>query len=246
MDQSTLLQEVLDSIGSSKKLPIVVFDLDDTLFSTARRNLIIIQNFCSDHGDQFPEFAKAASKLQMEDMKWSVTAALEKVGISANSAAVKSFIDYWGSTFFSNDYDVLDLPNPGAVEYANACHEAGAMLYYLTGRAIGDSSLNNGMGQGTALSLTNRGFPFWRGRCELNLKQNPKEKDSDYKARALADINSLRGTVIATFDNEPSNCFMFYNHFPKAYNVWVKTTWNPQDKSPTKDLHIISNFLRNN
>ncbi len=244
MNQNTLLQKVLDAVSSSKKLPIVVFDLDDTLFSTARRNLVIIQNFSLDQGDSYPDFAQVASKLTLADMNWSVTAALEKAGLASTSSSIKPFIEYWDATFFTSGYDALDLPNPGAVDYVNAIHEAGALVYYLTGRAVGDRGLNNGMGQGTTLSLTNRGFPFWRGRCELNLKIDPKEKDSDYKARALTDIKSLRGTVVATFDNEPSNSFMFLNHFPDAMNVWVKTTWNPEDKSPTKDLYTISDFSR--
>jgi len=245
MDQNSLLQKVIDNITSSSKLPIVVFDLDDTLFSTARRNLNIIQNFWYDQGDTYPDFAEVASKLGLSDMNWSITAALEKAGLPATSPSIKPFIDYWGSTFFTNNYDMLDLPNPGAVDFANACHEAGALLYYLTGRAIGDRGLNNGMGQGTTLALTNRGFPFWRGRCELNLKRDPREKDSDYKAAALADIKSLRGNVVATFDNEPSNSFMYLQHFPDALNIWMKTTWNPEDKAPTKDLYTISDFLRN-
>ncbi|CAM4122844.1 hypothetical protein [Gillisia limnaea] len=244
MDQNSILQQVLDTIKSSNKLPIVVFDLDDTLFSTARRNLIIIQNFSSDSGDAYPDFVEIASKLSLLDMNWSVTAALEKAGLSPASPSIKPFVEYWGSTFFTNDYDALDLPNPGAVDFAKACHDAGALLYYLTGRAIGDSGLNNGMGQGTVLALTNRGFPFWRGRCELHLKINAKEQDSEYKARALTDIKSLQGKVVATFDNEPSNSFMFLNHFPDALNVWVKTTWNPQDKSPTDNLYTISDFSR--
>ncbi|TVZ28326.1 hypothetical protein JM83_3449 [Gillisia sp. Hel_I_86] len=244
MDQNTLLQKVLDNVKSSKKLPIVVFDLDDTLFSTARRNLTIIQNFSCDQGGAYPDFAQIASKLKLEDMNWSVTTALEKAGLSSTSASIKPFIGYWGSTFFTNGYDALDLPNPGAVDFANACHDAGALLYYLTGRAVGDRGLNNGMGQGTTLALTNRGFPFWRGRCELNLKTNPKEQDFEYKARALTDIKSLQGNVVATFDNEPSNCAMFYQHFPDALNFWVKTTWNPLDKSPTDTLYTISDFSR--
>lgn len=243
MNQSSLLKKVLDAISNSNKLPIVVFDLDDTLFSTARRNLTIIQNFSADQGDTYPDFAKVASKLSLADMNWSVSAALENAGLSSTSASFKPFIEYWDDTFFTNTYDSLDLPNPGAVDFANACHDAGALLYYLTGRAVGDRGLNNGMGQGTTLALTNRGFPFWRGRCELNLKKDPREKDSDYKARALTDIKSLKGNVVATFDNEPSNSFMFLNHFPDAFNVWVKTTWNPQDKSPTDGLYTISDFI---
>ncbi|MBT8229760.1 MAG: hypothetical protein KJO50_05825 [Bacteroidia bacterium] len=237
------LNKVISAIKSESALPIVVFDLDDTLFATARRNLIIIQNFAADHGTEYPDFEKVASTMKLSDMNWSVKFALTEAGLAPDSKSIDPFIEYWGSTFFTNDYVAWDLPNPGAVEYVNACHDAGALIYYLTGRGVGDRGLNNGMGQGTTLSLTNRGFPFWRGRCELNLKKYPKQKDSEYKADALKDIKSLKGKVIATFDNEPANAFMFYNHFPDAFNFWLKTTWNPDDNAPTDQLIEIHDFI---
>ncbi|MBN7817446.1 hypothetical protein [Algoriphagus pacificus] len=242
MSDFSQLQQVLSKIKSEKNLPIVVFDLDDTLFSTARRNLVIIQNFAAIQGDDFPDFVAVANKLKLSDMNWSVTYALTNSGLDPNSQSLDPFIKYWGSTFFTDTYVSLDLPNPGAVDFANACHEAGALIYYLTGRHIGDRGLDNGMGQGTTLSLTNNGFPFWKGRCELNLKADKSEKDVDYKNQALAAIKSLKGTVVATFDNEPGNANLFHQNFPDASNFWVKTTWNPNDKAPTDGLYVIPDF----
>lgn len=236
------LQKVISAIKSEKDLPIVVLDLDDTLFATARRNLIIIQNFAADQGDQYPDFAKVAANLKLSDMNWSVTIALTQAGLDPNSASLPPFTAYWGNTFFTDDYASIDLPNPGAVDFVNACHEAGAMIFYLTGRHIGDPGLRNGMGLGTALDFTNRGFPFWKGRCELKLKKDKSQLDVDYKTEALAEIASLKGTVIATFDNEPANAALFHQHFPNALNFWVKTTWNPKDTASIEGLNVISDF----
>ncbi|MBN7813664.1 hypothetical protein J0A68_22095 [Algoriphagus sp. H41] len=242
MTDPSPLQQVIPAITSQDKLPIVVFDLDDTLFSTARRNLVIIQNFAADQGDAYPDFAKIASGLKLSDMNWSVSAALTQAGLDPNSASLKPFTDYWGSTFFSDDYAAVDLPNPGAVDFANACWEAGAMLFYLTGRHIGDPGLKNGMGLGTALDFTNRGFPFWKGRCELKLKKVKTQTDVDYKREALQEIKSLNGEVVATFDNEPGNAALFLQNFPNALNFWVKTTWNPGDTVSTAGLNVIPDF----
>jgi hypothetical protein len=242
MSKSSPLQQVIGSIQSQTLLPIVVFDLDDTLFSTARRNLVVIQNFAADEGDEFPDFAKIAANLTLSDMNWSVSYALTQAGLDPNSASMKPFIAYWGNTFFTDDYASLDLPNPGAVDFANACHDAGAMLFYLTGRHIGDPGLKNGMGLGTALDFTNRGFPFWKGRCELKLKKIKTQTDVDYKTEALTEIKSLKGQVVATFDNEPANAVLFQQHFPDALNFWVKTTWNPKDNPAMDGLNIISDF----
>jgi hypothetical protein len=242
MEDFSNLQQVLQSIKNCTSLPIIVFDLDDTLFSTARRNLVIIQNFACDRGDEFPDFARVAAKLTLADMNWSVADALANAGLPLDSPDQKAFLPYWGSTFFTDDYVALDLPNPGAVDFVNACYEAGAMIYYLTGRHIGDQGLRNGMGQGTVLSMTNRGFPYWKGRCELNLKFDKSQKDADYKAQAIKSINSLKGKVIATFDNEPRNSVVYLKDFPNAINFWVKTTWDPTDIASTKGLFVISDF----
>lgn len=242
MSDFSQLQKVIDAIKSQSLLPIVVFDLDDTLFSTARRNLIIIQNFAADQGDEYPDFAKVAANLKLSDMNWSVKYALTQAGLDPNSTSITPFLGYWGNMFFSDDYASLDLPNPGAVDFANACYDAGAMIFYLTGRHIGDPGLKNGMGLGTALDMTNRGFPYWKGRCELKLKKVKTQTDVDYKSEALAEINSLKGKVIATFDNEPGNCSLYLQHYPEAKNFWVKTTWNPNDKVSTDGLFVIPDF----
>lgn len=246
MKNSQTLKKVLDKIKNSKTLPVVVFDLDDTLFSTAKRNLTIIQNFASFYGDLYPDFAKVTASLTLLDMNWDVSVPLKKVGLDIKGKSYEAFHVYWGNTFFTNEYCAIDLPNPGAVKFATECHNEGAQVYYLTGRHAGDRGLNDGMGQGTTLALYNREFPFWRGRCELNLKQNKATKDEVYKAKAIKDIKSLRGEVIATFDNEPHNCVMFLEHFPDSMNFWVKTTWNPQDNPDKKSMEgliEIPNFL---
>lgn len=242
MSDLSPLQNVISKIREEERLPIIVFDLDDTLFSTANRNLTIIRNFIADFGDSYPDFVKIASPLELKDMLWSVTAALENKGLDPKSPSIPAFTNYWGSLFFTDAYAAIDLPNPGAVDFANACYDAGALIFYLTGRHVGDRVLNNGMGQGTALSLTDRGFPFWKGRCELSLKEHPHDADATYKAHVLDKIKSLRGNVIATFDNEPANANMYGQHFPDGMNFWVKTTWDPKDKASTEGLYVIPDF----
>src|SRR6056297_554619 len=198
MAADSVLAQVLARVADRAKagtLPVVIFDLDDTLFSTAQRNLFIIREFAADHGAQYPDFARVAAPLGLDDMSWSVTDALERAGLAAGSPSLapSAFPSFWSARFFSNRYVELDLPNPGAVDYTRACHEAGALIFYLTGRHVGQPDVAEGMEQGTARSMTVRGFPFWTGRCELTLKRHAKEKDTEYKARALRVAESLGG-----------------------------------------------------
>ena len=242
--QLQLLQVLADiemTVGA-ERLPIVLFDLDDTLFCTSQRDLLIIREFAADHRRQYPDFYELSQTLVPSQMGWSVTDALVAAGLSPNNEALGPFKEFWSGLFFSDTYSAFDLPNPGAVDYVWACYNAGALVYYLTGRGVSARGLTTGMEQGTARSLTTRGFPFWTGRAELELKKNPKEKDADYKARALALVKSLHGSVVATFDNEPANVNVYMDHFPEARNFWVKTTWNPTDPPPKEGAISIPDF----
>jgi hypothetical protein len=238
-----LLQEVMGAISTCDERPIVIFDLDDTLYATARRNLIIIQNFAADFGDEYPAFAALSAKLTLNDMEWGVSDALHKAGLPAGDPSLSPFITYWGNRFFTNEYVKYDLPNVGAVDFANACYNAGALVFYLTGRHVGQPAMNNGMELGTMWSFLERGFPFFKGLCELNLKTDIHEKDADYKGRVIKQINALGGKVIASFDNEPRNVAVYSKHFPEAMNVWMKTTWDPKDDTDTSKFTTITSFL---
>lgn len=246
MSNQAKLQEVLSNIKQTvakKQLPIVIFDLDDTLFATATRDMRIIREFAADNADTHPDFAAVAAKMTLGDMQWSALNALLGAGLDKDSPSLKPFGQYWLPTFFSDNYVANDLPNPGAVDYVNACHNAGALIFYLTGRHYSDRGRTIGTEQGTVRALTTRGFPFWKGRCELTLKPPHGAKDVIFKANALEAVKSLHGQVVATFDNEPANCNMFLAHFPDALNFWLKTTWNPTDNDVDPKLITIPNFL---
>lgn len=245
MSEPSQLKQVIANIGAAVSdglLPVVVFDLDDTLFSTASRDLRIIQEFAADHSSDYPAFAKIANSVSLSDMRWDATDALAEAGLDRNDSSFKPFGAYWTATFFTDSYVALDLPTSGAVNYVNACYNAGALIYYLTGRRVSGRGLTSGMEQGTARALTTRGFPFWKGRCELTLKVDVEQKDDDFKDQALACVRSLHGRVIATFDNEPANANMFLEHFPDALNFWLKTTWDPTDNKVEPDLITIADF----
>lgn len=247
MSNTSELQGVLADIKQAvdeSELPVVIFDLDDTLFSTAARDLRIIREFAADHHDEFPDFVGVAAPLTLADMRWNATDALQAAGLPSDSSSLKPFVDYWTGTFFSDRYVALDLPIPGAVDFVNACHATGALVFYLTGRGVSDRGLTVGMEQGTTRALTTRGFPFWTGRCELTLKVDKDQPDDEFKAEALSRVRSLRGRVIATFDNEPANANMFLEHFPDARNFWVKTAWDPSDDQPNGQLITIADFRR--
>jgi hypothetical protein len=227
------LQTLLDELGSTPANPaIVVFDLDSTLFSTAARNLRILHEFSAAHGGEHPGLAEAASRVSLADMGWNVTEPLRRAGFEPDP----SLIRFWKERFFTDAYCALDEPAPGAVAFVNAVFEAGALVYYLTGRH------QHGMGIGTLTSLMQHGFPTLSGRAVLHLKPDFETADKAFKDEAITRIRELGGRVFATFENEPGNANLFARTFPGAMHFWIQTIHSPDAENPRDDLIRFNDF----
>ncbi|MBW1879094.1 MAG: hypothetical protein JRJ84_12085 [Deltaproteobacteria bacterium] len=232
------LNEVLKRIEAtvaSKRLPMVVLDLDSTLFSTAHRNLRILREFADEFADDYPRLRDHVNALGPRDMSWQVLDAVRARGYDPSDLE-RRFRPYWMERFFTDAYVKDDHPNLGAVAFANACHERGALLYYLTGRHKG------GMELGTAQSLSMNGFPYWRGRAVLHLKPAFDMPDLEYKEHAVADIRSYLSPVVATFENEPGNANLFLRAFPDGLHFLLETEHSPEAESPDPKLIRIPDF----
>lgn len=225
----------IDACVARDVLPIVVFDLDSTLFSTAARNFRILTEFVETHGRGDSHLTSIFASLGEQDMRWNVRDDLRRHGF-ADEALLGRLRDFWASRFFSDRYLLYDRPMPGAVAYVHACHDRGALVYYLTGRHVG------GMEIGTVRALTQHGFPFWRGRCVVHLKPSTEMGDRAFKDDALADVRSYRGEVVATFENEPGNANMFLRGFPGALHFLMLTIHSPDAEAPLPELIACKDF----
>ncbi len=216
-------------------LPIVLFDLDSTLFETGSRNLRILREFAEVHGGDHPALGDVVASLGADDMGWNVHECLASRGVT-DAALLEALKAFWFERFFTNDYVLEDEPAPGAVDYVNHCHQAGAMIYYLSGRHVG------GMETGTVQALTNRGFPFWRGRCAIHLKPSFDMADRAFKDEAVADIRSYKGRVVASFENEPGNANLFLRAFPSALHYLLDTVTAPEPETPADEIVVVPDF----
>jgi len=227
---------LIDAALAKGRLPICVFDLDSTLFSTAPRNLAILREFVNANANAHPHLAQVAERIGLDDMGWNVHEDLLRFGYSEAGvlAALRSF---WFERFFQDDYLAHDTPVPGAAAFVHACHARGALIYYLTGRHVG------GMEIGSVRSLRDQGFPFWRGRCVLHLKPSFEMNDSTFKQEAVLDIRSYHGEVCATFENEPGNANMFLRAFPGAIHVLLETIHSPGAEEGSASLVRVADFV---
>jgi beta-phosphoglucomutase-like phosphatase (HAD superfamily) len=234
---SPRLAEVLSSIDrvcASGRLPVAVFDLDSTLFTTGPRNFAILQEFLGEPGRE--GLARELAQLRQEEIGWNIQDCLRQRGIG-DRALWDELRRFWTARFFTDAYVLHDRALPGAAAFVTACHTHGALIYYLTGRHVG------GMELGTVAALRSEGFPFWRGRCVLHLKPSFEMGDAAFKDDAVADIRSYRGEVVATFENEPGNANMFLRSFPAALHFLLTTVHSPNAEPGDPQLIRSPDFI---
>lgn len=235
--QHATLRAVLRRCRTEKAhaTPIVVFDLDGTLMDNRPRTLAILREFAGRCRDRDAALADRLDKAQMDELQYLLSDSLERMGAHRHSL-VEEMHEFWRDRFFADPHLVHDVEVPGAVEFARGCHDAGALLVYLTGRDLPM------MGTGTFRSLRDLGFPIGVPGTELVLKPDAAMPDEQFK-REAAPLLARFGHVIAAFDNEPGNCNVMLAHYPDAHVVFVDTQRMPGGPELDPGVHVVRDFL---
>jgi hypothetical protein len=230
----------IDHEIKSQKQPVLLLDLDSTLYHVESRSHQIIREWIDDPESRgHPEFRERLTRLLPEHLGYSLTDTLGKFGISVMDpgveAALHSMQKFWGRRFFTNEYLAYDRAYPGAPEFVSRAHAAGAEIVYLTGRD------EPGMGNGTRARLRGDGFPFERPRTRLLLKENFELDDLEHKSRA-ADLVKKLGSLVASFENEAPNLVALCDLFPAAMHVFMDTVMSSKPAFPRTGLYRITGF----
>ncbi len=233
---STILHQILESVESTRaagRLPVCVFDLDGTLLITRARSLAILKDFAERTGRR--DLAEAVDGISVDEQRYGVLDPLaQRIPLTPEDRA--AILAWWRGHFFTNAWCARDPAMAGGPEFVRACHDRGALVYYLTGRHI------HGMERGTIESLVAHGFPMFGGRAMLQLKPDFETRDEPYKIDAVRMIGSLGGDVVATFENEPGNANIFLEHFPGGSHVLVGNTHHPDAPPPADGIHHVHDF----
>ena len=241
-------EEVLKKVTSrvqavleKKKLPIVVFDLDSTLFDVSKRSFEILKEWI-----QHPEtsnFRETISVLEgflASDLQYSLEELWEGKSIPLKQAPYdhhfKHAKQFWRKKFFSHDYLKHDEPTAGAVHFVNKLYEIGAKVVYLTGR---DAPT---MAFGTFDQLKKHQLPIEVSRSRLILKPKRHLDDVTFKSDAAKLIMEW-GEVVASFENEPKNLVAMSKVFgPDTMNVFIETVSSDHPAPAGKGLYRIREF----
>ncbi|RMG20744.1 MAG: hypothetical protein D6729_02245 [Deltaproteobacteria bacterium] len=231
-----VLDRVLDRVREVVKAggrPVVVFDLDSTLFDNRYRTWRLLLEWAERTGAQGA--AARIRALPLEEVRYSLDENLKRIEVSGEEA--ESARRYWLDHFFTDRGATLDRPEAGAVAYVRAVRRAGAVVVYLTGR---DAPR---MAGGTVTSLRRWGFPVGIPGVVLLLKPEKSMEDLAFKTQAREAIDAL-GQVVATFDNQPENTLLFAKTWPKATNVWLDTNHSPGAPELPPAIPRVRNFRR--
>lgn len=239
-DTKTILDLIATKVSTVKD-PVVLFDLDSTLYEVAPRNLAIIRDWIAHSQKSVPQkILTSLNGLKLDDIGYSLKDTFQSVGLSLDDkevlAAWENLKAFWWDRFFANHYLPHDLPYPGGVDYAHRLYHLGAKIIYLTGRD------EPRMGEGTRANLLRDGFPHDEGgRTRLLLKSHGDKEDLKHKQDAFHVIKSI-GNLVASFENEPMNFVAIQELFPEAMHVFVETVFSDYPAKPTSNAYLIRGF----
>ena len=232
-----VLRDVLETLASwpeGGRAPVLVFDLDATLFDNRPRTLEILMEYREVIAAEDPELADALLELDVARIEYLLTDTLKSCGIY-RADLHKEISAFWHERFFTDEYIACDVPMVGAPEYVRDCYAAGAVIVYLTGRDI------PGMLLGTVAKLRDDGFPIAVSGTEIILKPDPNMSDEAFKRGALPSLDRV-GEIVAFFDNEPANCNLAKAMFPDTTVVLLETQKVPGAPPPDEDLEVLADF----
>lgn len=232
------LASSVQAVGSQGKVPVLVFDLDDTLVLTAPRTFAILRSWSAqaENRRRFPEVARTLAGIREPEVQYSVADTFRILGLQ-DPEAQASVESYWKDRFFTSQALTVDRVVTGGSAFVGAFVKLGARIVYLTGRP------RPKMGEGTVKELKRLRFPLGSGIAELWMKPSVEMPDLDFKKKASEWLAHQEGSeVLAVFENEPANLRALSESFPKALPVFLLTSHSPKPGWVPKNTILLKGF----
>lgn len=223
--------ESLDSNSTSKK-HLLVLDIDSTLVTTFQRNQAILDEFCKQQSQLFPEECNKLKMAQCRLGDYGYKTSLNRLNTPPLSNEFLDQLDiFWRKNFFSNDFLHSDQPTEGAIEFVQHLEKTQVPFVYLTGRH------KNTMWPGTLKSLKQLGFPITED--QLILKENLDMKDELYKSAAIEALKqNFKDHSLWLIDNEPVILNQIEKDHADVKLVWFESCHSGKMQPPASALKI--------
>jgi hypothetical protein len=234
--RTALLRRVLDGVRAERRRgpAVVVFDLDGTLMDNRPRVVAILHELAEHWWARHPDAAAACARAENDDIGYGFVENLRRLGVHGTALHEEGFA-FWKQRFFADPHVRHDVEVAGARAFAQAVHDAGAVVVYLTGRDLPNMAL------GSFASLRDLGFPIGVIGTELVVKPRFEMLDDVFKRAVAPDLRRL-GTVIASFDNEPLNVNIFLEAHPESIGVFLDTQYAPAPPALDPRADVIHTF----
>jgi hypothetical protein len=212
--RASVLGDVLERVAKGYR-PVVVFDLDDTLFDSRSRKLAILKEFVGQESVSaaFPEETAIIQAASSWQLRYRIEDSLASLGI-ADPGFSAAAIEFWKSRFFTSPYCEIDSEVPGAASFLTRLQAVRGHIVYLTGRD------RPRMEWCTLAALYKKGFPL--DGTTLLMKPRKELDDLEFKKESFEFIAKL-GQVEAAFENEPRNANALKAAFPKSSVIFLNT-----------------------
>jgi phosphoglycolate phosphatase-like HAD superfamily hydrolase len=211
-----------------------VFDLDGTLMDNRPRVAAILRELADSWRSEHPAEAAACAGAEPSGIVYGFVENLRRLGVT-DPALQAQGLDFWRQRFFRDHHVRHDVAVRGACDYVRACHRAGAIIVYLTGRDLPNMAL------GSFASLRDLGFPIGVIGTELVTKPFFEQPDAEFKREIAPELARL-GEVIGVFDNEPMNCNLLLGAHPSSTAVFLDTQHAPDPPPLDPRVHVIDTF----
>ena len=212
-DQPAILLAALARARQGGTGAIAAFDLDSTLLDNRPRQAQILREY-----GRWAGLAPLRSARPEHLEGWDLARAARRAGLSRAEADVHAapLRRFWEERFFTSEACRLDVPVPGAPEFARAVRASGCRIAYVTGRPAA-------MEPGTLHVLRRFGFPRPDDAAVfLLMKPGEALRDDAWKVIAREAVERLGRPVLA-FDNEPAHVNAYARAWPGALAVHLDT-----------------------
>ena len=164
MNSKEVLTSILERVKATRsagRRPVVVLDLDATLFDNGPRSWVILSEFAEEAKSDV--LRVALKGYRKDSLPYLLKDMFTEMGLQ-NDELLESASKFWFERFFTDAYQAHDKPMAGAPKFVNELYNEGATIVYLSGR---DSP---GMLVGCSASLREHGFPVGLTNTAVVLK----------------------------------------------------------------------------
>lgn len=219
--------------------PLIIFDLDSTLFDVAPRLEKVLTDIALEPvmQEKFPSVVPHFKNIKTKRQDWGFVEVLQRAGVAHDNLDLfKTVKQLWIEKFFSNEYIHYDIPYQGSVEFVRKIEQLNVPIVYLTGRDVAR------MERGSREVLLKWDFPLDDKKSRLVLKPDRGMDDALFKRDWIHNYLSNSHSPIFLFENEPVNINLIAKDLPQVELVFFDST-HSRKETPPEEVFTLVHYL---